>query len=151
MDDKKKSYNILRAFLSAFGISYSDYIRQCDGILHLEETEESLIVYNKELQRMIQSDEGFLYWYIIKILWVKVTNSIYDSLDIKTKPIVLAMPSLLLFGENELIKDIDKTINLINKILDFGFSFTFDIKRRNEKYKEIVSHFKNHKNVNYII
>lgn len=53
MDDKKKSYNILRAFLSIFGISYSDYIRQCDGILHLEETEESLIVYNKELQKMI--------------------------------------------------------------------------------------------------
>lgn len=142
--NEKETYNKLRTFLSIFGISYSYYIRECNGILYLNE-DFSILEYIKSFERMKDTNEGYLYWRTLRFLWTNVlcrrslktfTLSINDSTYVST------------VGNGNAVKDIDKTIELFNKLLDLGFKFRCQV-TDNENYLKVIMHFKNNKNFSY--
>lgn len=51
-------------------------------------------------------------------------------------------------GNENAVKDIDKTIELFNKLLDLGFKFRCQV-TDNENYLKVIMHFKNNKNFSY--
>ena len=74
--DEKERYNKLRIFLSIFGISYSYYIRKCNGILFYNENANNheMTNYYKSWEAMQNTREGYLYWRIIKYFWIHVLS-----------------------------------------------------------------------------
>lgn len=145
MDDKKKTYNTLRTFLSVFGISYSDYIRQCDGVLPLSDEGLDGTIVNK----MCNSDEGFLYWYFLRLTWSKL--SFNDSTISEFKRIPLSLSGLPLYSamsNGKIVNDVYESINLIKVFLSFGFRFAFEI-INDKNYLNVIYHFMDDKNVKF--
>lgn len=99
MNNKKKQYNKLRAYLAVFGISYSHYIRECDGVLPLNpEVIKDAAVYSDIIHKMCNSYEGFMYWYFLRLVWTEfLSNNIpMSAMNIRNRVLVTVLRESLL-------------------------------------------------------
>lgn len=150
MDEKKKQYNKLRAYLAVFGISYSHYIRECDGVLPLNpEGIKDVAVYYDIINKMCNSDEGFMYWYFLRLVWTEFSSNNIPMLAMKRKPLDLGGFVLYsVMDDEKIVNNIYETINLINTFLSLGFKFSFEI-IINENYLNVIYHFMDNENVKF--
>lgn len=143
--DEKKKYNKLRAYLGVFGISYSHYIKECDGVLPIsDEGLDSTI-----LDKMCDSYEGFLYWYFLRLAWDELSSNHITISQMKRKP--LSLDGLLLYAvmdTGKIVNNIYETINLIKVFLSLGFKFSFEI-INDKNYLNVIYHFMDDKNVKF--
>ena len=143
--DEKKQYNKLRAYLGVFGISYSHYIKECDGVLPIsDEGLDSTI-----LDKMCDSYEGFLYWYFLRLAWGELSSNHITISQMKRKP--LSLDGLLLYAvmdTGKIVNNIYETINLTKVFLSLGFKFSFEI-INDKNYLNVIYHFMDDKNVKF--
>lgn len=145
--NEKKLYNKLRIFLSVFGISYSYYIRKCDGIFLYDKDSPKLSDYFKSWQIMENTNEGYLYWSMLRVFWICFLDGIRTSSELTETPLLVTDYTYdTCMSIQNAVKDIDKTIELFNKLLDLGFKFRYQINIDNVNYSKFLSHFKNNEN-----
>lgn len=151
MYGEKEIYNKLRIFLSIFGISYSYYINECNDILSYNEEEEGFNIseYIKSFIKMKNTNEGYLYWRTLKFIWFSLTYRRKTLSELKKSPLSISDCSYLtIIGDENAVKNIDKTIELFNKLLNLGFKFKCLISD-NENYSKVIMHFKDNENFSY--
>lgn len=149
MDEKEINHK-LRIFLSLFGISYSYYIKECDDILSYNEEEGfNISEYIKNFIKIKNTDEGYLYWRTLKFIWFSLIYRRKTLSELKKSPLSINDYSYLTtVGNGNAVKDIDKTIELFNKLLNLGFKFKCLISD-NENYSKVIMHFKDNENFSY--
>lgn len=150
MDKKKKQYNKLRAYLAVFGISYSHYIRECDGVLPLNpEGIKDVAVYYDIIHKMCNSDEGFMYWYFLRLVWTEFSSNNIPMSAMKKKPLDLSgLPLYSAMSNGKIVNDVHESINLIKVFLSLGFKFSFEI-INDKNYLNVIYHFMDDKNVKF--
>lgn len=143
--DEKKQYNKLRAYLGVFGISYSHYIKECDGVLPIsDEGLDSTI-----LDKMCDSYEGFLYWYFLRLVWGELSSNNILMSAMKKKPLDLSgLPLYSAMSNGKIVNDVHESINLIKVFLSLGFKFSFEI-INDKNYLNVIYHFMDDKNVKF--
>lgn len=148
---EKEINHKLRIFISLFGISYSYYIKDCDDILSYNEEEEGFNIseYIKNFIKMKNTDEGYLYWRTLKFIWFSLIYRRKTLYELKKSPLSINDCSYLtIIGDENAVKNIDKTIELFNKLLNLGFKFKCRISD-NENYLKVILHFKDNENFSY--
>ena len=98
---------------------------------------------------MKNTDEGYLYWRTLKFIWFSLIYRRKTLYELKKSPLSINDCSYLtIIGDENAVKNIDKTIELFNKLLNLGFKFKCRISD-NENYLKVILHFKDNENFSY--